>query len=108
MQRRHFIASLGALAASAAGIAPAFAQHAANADSTTARNLAQRLAAYAASLSYDDLDDATVELAKTHLSDALGCGVAAFGEKPVQHRPQVALAKAAAKRQAALTVLGTS
>jgi 2-methylcitrate dehydratase len=119
MQRRHFIASLGALAASAAaigpGLAPAFAQNAAT-GAQTARSaampeLAQRLAAYAASLRYDDLDDATVELAKTHLADALGCGVAAVNEKPVQIARKVALAEGGAVSgkpgNGTSTVLGT-
>ncbi|HVE05995.1 MAG TPA: MmgE/PrpD family protein [Paraburkholderia sp.] len=106
MQRRHFIGSLGALAASFSGLAPAFAQNSgagagAGAGTHTARStgmpdLAQRLAAYAASLRYDDLDDATVELAKTHLADALGCGVAALNERPVQIARKVALAEGAA------------
>jgi 2-methylcitrate dehydratase len=103
MHRRHFIASLGALAASAAaaGLAPALAQSLPGAGQ---RNLAQRLAAYAAALRYEDLDDTTVELAKTHLADALGCGVAAFAEKPVKIARTVALAQGG---NGTATVLGT-
>jgi 2-methylcitrate dehydratase len=44
--------------------------------------LAERLAAYADGLRYDDLDDATIERVKVHVVDSLGCGLAAFDEKP--------------------------
>lgn len=101
MHRRHFLASLGALAASAGGINVALAQ------TPDPRNIAQQLAAYAASLSYDDLDDRTIETVRTHLADALGCGVAALGEKPVRIARSVALANAGSETYGA-TVLGTS
>jgi 2-methylcitrate dehydratase len=48
------------------------------------RPLAERLAAYAAGLRYDDLDAATIEQIKTQVIDTLGCGIAAFDEKPVR------------------------
>jgi 2-methylcitrate dehydratase len=54
--------------------------------------LAERLAAYAASLRYEDLDAATIERVKAHVIDALGCGIAAFDERPVQICRDVALA----------------
>ena len=44
------------------------------------RPLAERLAAYANSLRYDDLDGATIERVKSHVIDTLGCGIAAFDE----------------------------
>jgi 2-methylcitrate dehydratase len=58
------------------------------------RPLADRLAAYADSLRYDDLDGATVERVKSHVIDTLGCGIAAFDERPVRVCREVALAHA--------------
>src|ERR1700688_3618141 len=49
-----------------------------------ARPLAERLAAYAASLRYEDLDAATIERVKSHVIDTLGCSIAAFDERPVR------------------------
>jgi 2-methylcitrate dehydratase len=45
--------------------------------------LAERLAAYADGLRYDDIDAATVERVKTHVIDTIGCGIGAFDERPV-------------------------
>jgi 2-methylcitrate dehydratase len=56
--------------------------------------LAERLAGYADRLRYDDIDAATVERVKSHLIDALGCGIAAFDEPPVRICREVALAPA--------------
>jgi len=42
------------------------------------RPLAERLAAYADGLHYDDIDAATVERVKTHVIDTIGCGIGAF------------------------------
>ncbi|QGZ58516.1 hypothetical protein FAZ97_26380 [Paraburkholderia acidiphila] len=92
MQRRAFMASLTALAAGAGtfgGMGAARAQKVASAPASP--TIAQRLAAYAAALSYDDLDANTIEAVKTHTADALGCGIAALGEKPVGIARQVAL-----------------
>ncbi len=66
--------------------------------------LAERLAAYAHSLHYDDLDEETVEGVKVHLIDTLGCGLAAFDEKPVRICRDVALASSGAGS----TVIGTT
>jgi 2-methylcitrate dehydratase len=55
------------------------------------RPLADRLAAYADSLRYDDLDSATVERVKSHVIDTLGCGIAAFHERPVRVCREIAL-----------------
>src|SRR5215469_2433772 len=107
MQRRAFMASLTALAAGAGtfgGIGAARAQKAASAPASA--TIAQRLAAYAAALNYDDLDAATIEAVKTHTADALGCGIAALGEKPVGIARQVALNYASGDGRGA-TVLGT-
>ncbi|HTB03143.1 MAG TPA: MmgE/PrpD family protein [Bradyrhizobium sp.] len=54
--------------------------------------LAERLAAYADGLRYDDIDEATVERVKTHVIDTIGCGIGAFAEKPVGICREVALA----------------
>ncbi len=76
------------------------------ADDATSRRppLAARLAAYADGLRYDDLDDATVESVKVHIIDALGCGLAAFDEKPVRICRGVALAHGGG----GATVIGTT
>src|ERR1700730_4851791 len=47
------------------------------------RPLAERLAAYADGLRYDDIDAATVERVNTHVIDTIGCGIGAFDERPV-------------------------
>src|SRR3984885_3491496 len=56
------------------------------------RPLAERLAAYADGLSYDDIDEATVERVKTHVIDTIGCGIGAFDERPVGICRDIALA----------------
>jgi 2-methylcitrate dehydratase len=86
------------LAAMAAGVLPAVSRLASGqtppkpASQKPARPLAERLADYADSLRYDDLDDATIERVKAHVIDSLGCGIAAFDERPVQICRDVALA----------------
>ena len=65
--------------------------------------LAERLAAYADGLRYADIDAATIETAKCHLIDTLGCGIAAFDEAPVRICREVALAGAGG----GATVIGT-
>jgi 2-methylcitrate dehydratase len=65
--------------------------------------LAVRLAGYADSLRYEDLDDATVESVKVHIIDALGCGLAAFDDKPVRICRDVALANGGGSA----TIIGT-
>jgi 2-methylcitrate dehydratase len=66
--------------------------------------LAERLAAYAVRLSYDDLDAATIEQAKSLMIDTLGCALAAFDERPVRICREIALAQAGG----ASTVIGTN
>ena len=68
------------------------------------RPLAERLAAYANGLTYNDLDADTIERVKAHLIDTLGCGFAAFDEKPVAICRDVALAPGGGPS----TVLGTN
>jgi 2-methylcitrate dehydratase len=88
--RRHVVASLTALGF--CGLLPHVrASHAASSEQT-ARPLAERLATYADRLRYDDLDAATIERVKSHVIDALGCGIAAFDENPVRICRDVALA----------------
>jgi 2-methylcitrate dehydratase len=57
-----------------------------------AHPLAERLAAYADRLRYDDIDAATIERVKSHVIDTIGCGIAAFDEAPVRICRDVALA----------------
>ena len=53
--------------------------------------LAQRLAAYAYGLRYEDLDAATIERVKTLVIDTIGCGIGAWDEGPVRICREVAL-----------------
>jgi len=55
------------------------------------RPLAERLAAYAHGLRYDDLDAATIERVKSHVIDTIGCGIGAFAERPVRICRDIAL-----------------
>ena len=55
------------------------------------QSLAERLAAYASSLRYDDIDAATLERVKTLVIDAIGCGMGAWDERPVHACRQIAL-----------------
>ncbi|MGV7245092.1 MmgE/PrpD family protein, partial [Caballeronia sp. M23-90] len=86
MHRRHFIKSLGAFAVSGTALQSSFA-----AGAPAATSIAEQLAAYTAALRYEDLDEQTIEAVRTHLADALGCGVAALGEGPVTIARKVAL-----------------
>lgn len=66
--------------------------------------IAEQLADYADRLHFSDIDPATAEHVKTHAIDALGCGMAAFDERPVRASREVALAGVAAVS----TVIGAS
>jgi 2-methylcitrate dehydratase len=66
------------------------------------RPLAERLAQYAYSLRYEDLDADTIERIKMHLIDSLGCAVAAFDEETVRICREIAVNAAGAA-----TVVGT-
>ena len=48
------------------------------------RPLAERLAAYAHDLRYEDLDAGTVERVKVHVIDTIGCAIGAFDERAVR------------------------
>jgi 2-methylcitrate dehydratase len=66
-------------------------------------SLAEKLAAYADGLRYDDLDAATVERVKVLLVDTLGCGLAAFDDAAVRICREVALSPGGGPA----TVIGT-
>jgi 2-methylcitrate dehydratase len=105
ISRRHAIAI--AVAAGFGHLAPAPPVMAATAEPPPAaadRSLAQRLAAYVDALHYDVLDAATVETAKVHLIDALGCAIAALDEGPVRICRDVA----ATASGGVSTILGTT
>src|SRR6266487_95961 len=85
------------------GLAPRILAGESGASKSPARPLADRLAAYADELRYDDLDAATIERVKSHFIDTIGCGIAAFDERPVRICRDVALVAAAG----AATVIGT-
>jgi 2-methylcitrate dehydratase len=82
--------------AAALPLAPRFAcaqgQPASPSSEQPVHPLAERLAAYADGLRYDDLDAATIERVKTLVIDTIGCGIGAFDEKPVGICRDVALA----------------
>jgi 2-methylcitrate dehydratase len=65
--------------------------------------LAERLAAYAAALRYDDLGAATIERVKAHVIDTIGCGIAAFDERPVRVCREIAQSV-----RGAATIIGTT
>jgi 2-methylcitrate dehydratase len=100
LDRRVLISALAGVAA-----APALAQAASLPNGSDAKEtpLARRLADYAASLRMADLDPSTMERAKVHLLDSLGCGLAAFREGPVSALRELALASGGT----AATVIGT-
>lgn len=75
-----------------------------NAPAAPQKSIAERLADYAHGLRDDDLDADTIERVKSHVIDSLGCGLAAFDEKPVRICREVALAT----RGGGATVIGTT
>jgi 2-methylcitrate dehydratase len=98
--RRVLLAGLAAIAA-----APASAQPGPGAVKSGAGEapLARRLANYVDSIRVTDIDRSTVERAKVHLLDSLGCGLAAFREGPVSSVRELALASGGN----AATIIGT-
>ena len=99
--RRHVVAGMAAIGLS--GLPPRARAAETGLREQPGRPLGERLAAYAGGLSYDDLDDATIERVKTHVIDTIGCGIAAFDERPVRICRDVALAPAGG----AASVIGT-
>jgi len=67
------------------------------------RPLAARLADYASALRYENLDVATVEGVKSHVIDTIGCGIAAFDERPVRVCREIARGT-----QGTATIIGTA
>ncbi|MEJ0075308.1 MAG: MmgE/PrpD family protein [Alphaproteobacteria bacterium] len=55
------------------------------------KSLAERLAAYASALRYEDLDAATLERVKTLVIDTIGCGMGAWDEGPVRACREITL-----------------
>src|SRR5262245_43461020 len=91
LPRRRFLhLAVGAMALPTAS-AMAQDHHPPPASQNREQPLAERLAAYALGLRYEDLDDATIERVKTHVIDTIGCGMGAFEEKPVRICRDVAL-----------------
>jgi 2-methylcitrate dehydratase len=99
--RRAVVAGVAALGW--CGLAPRAWAAAPAASESATRPLAERLASYANDLRYDDLDAATIEAVKIHTIDTLGCGLAAFDERPVRICREIALAPGGG----VATVIGT-
>src|SRR4051794_804319 len=93
IQRREFLPlSFGALAVPLASrIALAEDRSGAAVSEGRERPLAERLAAYAHDLRYEDLDAATIERVKTLVIDTIGCGMGAWDERPVRACREIAL-----------------
>ena len=66
--------------------------------------LAQRLAEYALSIKYSQLDRGTVKEMKARVVDALGCAIGAYDEEPVRMSRRVAMGL---RGSGASTLLGT-
>lgn len=93
LRRRHaMVLAAGTLAPPVAAVrAGAQDRQPSSPPQQAGRPLANRLAAYAHGLRYEDLDAATVERVKTHLIDGIGCAIAALEERPVRICREVAL-----------------
>jgi 2-methylcitrate dehydratase len=104
LPRRRFLhLAVGAVAPPmASSVAQAQDHQTPPASGTRELPLADRLAGYAHGLRYDDLDDATIERVKTHVIDTIGCGVAAWDERPVRICREIALSVSGPA-----TILGT-
>jgi 2-methylcitrate dehydratase len=100
LDRRIMLAGLAATAAT-----PGFAQSVSAPGKIAPQKiaLARRLADYATSVQFAELDAATTERAKVHLFDSLGCAIAAFREGPVSKIRELAFASGGD----AATVIGT-
>jgi 2-methylcitrate dehydratase len=69
----------------------------------TGQSLAERLAAYASALRYEDLNAATRERVKSLVIDTIGCGMGAWDEGPVRACREIALSVGGPA-----TILGTA
>src|SRR5471030_2288443 len=89
---------LGAFASSVTAAAWAQAPQApvsanvSSADAAATLNVAQRMARYVVETEYGALDQTTIEAAKAHFIDAIGCGISAYHEVAVRACRDVALA----------------
>jgi 2-methylcitrate dehydratase len=101
--RRNVVAGMAALGLCGLARGSAGAQGAASQEAA-GRPLAERLAAYADALRYEHLDAATIEAVKIHFIDTIGCGIAAFDERPVRVCRDIALTTQGGPS----TVIGTS
>jgi 2-methylcitrate dehydratase len=106
--RRVLLTGLASLPGFAA--TPAFAQAGAAEQAKGPRTpaagnapLARRLADYVESARFADLDGPTIERAKVHLLDSLGCGLSAFAEETVASVRELAVAAGGN----AATIIGT-
>src|SRR5207249_4797894 len=97
--RRRFIAGMAAFGLW--GLAPRLPAAESGASKSSAKPLADRLAAYADRLRYDDLRAATLERAKSHFIDTIGCAIAAFDETPVRRTGAPPAGRGARRRHAA-------
>ena len=82
LTRRQVLAGIAALGAGC--VAPHALAAPTISDKIPAHPLAERLAIYADRLRYEDLDATTIEAVKIHFIDTIGCGIAAFDERPVR------------------------
>jgi 2-methylcitrate dehydratase len=105
MQRRQVLQVVAGAAAFPIASRIARAEDQIAAPSASPRPLADRLAAYATDLRYEDLDNATIESVKVHLIDSIGCGLAAFHDGPVRICRDVALANGG---HGGATIIGTT
>jgi 2-methylcitrate dehydratase len=88
--RRHAVAGIAAFGLS--GLASRICGAQAVPLKSPAGTLVEQLAIYADNLRFEDLDPATIERAKTHVIDTIGCGIGAFDEGPVRICRDLALA----------------
>ena len=87
LARRQLLLGLSTIALVGSGRPGA----AASASQVPVHPLAERLAAYAADLRFDDIDPVTLETVKSHVIDTLGCALGAFDEEPVRICREIAL-----------------
>jgi 2-methylcitrate dehydratase len=86
-----FASSITAAAWAQAPQAPVSA-NGSSADAAATLNVAQRMARYVVETEYGALDQTTIEAAKAHLIDSVGCAISAYHEDVVRACRDVALA----------------
>jgi 2-methylcitrate dehydratase len=100
LARREFLLVLSAIGL----MRSSWPADAASASQLPVHPLAERLAAYASDLRFDDIDPVTLEAVKSHVIDTLGCAIGALDEEPVRICREIALIPGAG----ASTIIGTS